>query len=268
MKRTDNDLKKIVRGKYDDIATKSETSAGCSCGPSCCPPDDYTVFSDDYSGLEGYVPEADLNLGCGIPTEYADIKKGDTVLDLGSGAGNDCFVARSIVGDRGKVIGIDFSTKMLEKARNNAKTVGYENVEFIESDIENIKLPDGIIDVVISNCVLNLVPVKEAASKHIFRVLKRSGHFCVSDVVISGILPEALQQDAELYAGCVSGAIQKESYLEHIRQQGFTGIEIKKEKLIELPAELLAKYMDSISINNFRSSGTGIFSITVTGSKP
>ena len=268
MDKNPDDIKKIVREKYDQIAADRPDEGTCSCGPSCCGTEEYTIFSDDYSKLQGYVPEADLNLGCGIPTEFANIKTGNTVLDLGSGAGNDCFVARSIVGEGGKVIGIDFSEKMLEKARKNAETLGFDNVEFVESEIEDIDLPDEIIDVVISNCVLNLVPDKAKAFDEIFRVLKSGGHFCVSDVVISGELPDQLKQDAELYAGCVSGALLKEDYMEHMIRAGFVDIDIRAEKNINLPDTLLEKYLTTEELLDYKSSGAGIFSITVTGIKP
>ncbi len=263
------DIKDIVRSKYDQIAinTTKDNESSCCGASSCCDNVDYTVFSDDYSHLQGYYSDADLSLGCGIPSEYAAMQEGDTILDLGSGAGNDCFIARNIVGEKGRVIGVDFAQNMMQKARKNASTLGFDNMEFIESDIENLQIDDNIVDVVISNCVLNLVPDKSKAFSEIYRVLKKGGHFCVSDVVISGDLPEALQNDAEMYAGCVAGALKRDDYLNHIREQGFISIEIKKEKKIIIPDSTLQNYMGSDELKTFKESDTGIFSITVIGSK-
>lgn len=265
-----NDLKLVVKEKYGEIAKQSflqNQSSCCGSTPSCCSDVDYTIFSDDYSGQAGYLPEADLGLGCGLPTEFAEIKPGNHVLDLGSGAGNDCFVARALVGETGKVTGLDFTDAMLEKARKNNEKLGYSNIEFVKGDIENMPLPDDSYDVVISNCVLNLVPDKGKAFAQIFRVLKSGGHFCISDVVLSGMLPENLQAAAEMYAGCVSGAIQKTNYLQIIADYGFTGIAVRKEKQIVIPDEILANYLSSEELEDFKNSGTGIFSITVTATK-
>lgn len=255
------ELKKVVRQKYGVIASQSDKEASsCCCSSSCCSSDaDYTVFSESYERKEGYNPDADLNLGCGIPTDFAGIKEGDHVLDLGSGAGNDCFVARAIVGDKGKVTGIDFTDEMLSKARTNKEKLGFQNVEFVKGDIESMPFSNGTFDVVISNCVLNLVPDKSKAFSEIYRVLKPGGHFCVSDVVIKGKLSKKLRKDAEMYAGCVSGASEISEYLEIITLQGFTGITIHKQKEIRLPDEINAKYDIC--------RDTGIFSITVSGTR-
>lgn len=265
------DLKMVVQEKYGEIAKQSflqNQSSCCGSTASCCGEVDYTIFSDDYSGQAGYNPDADLGLGCGLPTEFAGIEKGDSVLDLGSGAGNDCFVSRALVGETGKVTGLDFTDAMLEKARKNNEKLGYSNIEFVKGDIENMPLPDDSYDVVISNCVLNLVPDKEKAFAQIFRVLKSGGHFCISDVVLNGALPENLQAAAEMYAGCVSGAIQKTDYLKIIASYGFTEIATRKEKQIVIPDEILANYLSSEELQDFKNSGTGIFSITVTATKP
>lgn len=263
------DIKKIVQEKYSIIANQSKTQNESSCCGStgCCDSVDYTIFSDDYSNLQGYNKDADLGLGCGIPTEFAGIKEGHHVLDLGSGAGNDCFVARSFVGDTWKVTGIDFTDAMTEKARMNNEKLGYNNVEFIQGDIEAMPLPDNAFDVVISNCVLNLVPDKEKAFKEIYRVLKPGGHFCVSDVVISGHLPEKIKQDAEMYAGCVSGAIQKDDYLKIIQENNFTDISIEKEKEIDIPNSIMLKYLSMDELRTFKKERTGIYSITVKAKK-
>jgi ubiquinone/menaquinone biosynthesis C-methylase UbiE len=225
-------------------------------------------MADDYTQLEGYVANADLGLGCGLPTEFAQIKAGDTVVDLGSGAGNDAFVARSIVGETGKVIGIDFTDKMIEKARANAKALNFTNVEFRQGDIENMPLAGNSADVVVSNCVLNLVPDKKLAFAETFRVLKKGGHFSVSDIVLAGDLPEGLQKNAEMYAGCVSGAIQKDEYVKIIKEAGFTNITLQKEKRISLPDEILKEYLTPEAMADFKTGSTGIFSITVYAEKP
>jgi arsenite methyltransferase len=263
------DIKKVVQEKYSYIAnqTKQQNETSCCGGTSCCGEVDYTIFSDDYSHLKGYNKDADLGLGCGLPTEFAGIKAGDSVLDLGSGAGNDCFVARAIVGETGKVTGIDFTDAMLAKAKENVNKLGFTNVEFIKGDIEEMPLPENSYDVVISNCVLNLVPDKHKAFKEIYRVLKPGGHFCVSDVVISGELPDKIKQDAEMYAGCVSGAIQKVEYLKIIQDMGFTGTTIHKEKEIEIPNNILLNYITLDELRELKRKKTGIYSITVTATK-
>lgn len=261
------ELKLVVQENYGEIASQSKNQNQSSCCGSsgCCEDMDYSIFSDDYTQLEGYNADADLGLGCGIPSQYAAIQKGDHVLDLGSGAGNDCFVARAFVGETGMVTGIDFTDEMLEKAKENLKKTGFRNIQFVKGDIERMPLPDNSFDVVISNCVLNLVPDKERAFYEIFRVLKPQGHFCISDVVLDGILPVRMKEAAEMYAGCVSGALQKEHYLEAIKKQGFSNIEIHKEKQITIPDEILANYLSTKEIEDTK---LGIYSITVNATKP
>lgn len=262
-------LKQLVKEKYGQIALQSkDNNASSCCGATGCSTIDYTVMADDYTKLDGYVADADLGLGCGLPTEFAKIKKGDTVVDLGSGAGNDAFVARSITGEHGKIIGIDFTDKMVEKAKINAEKLGYTNVEFRQGDIENMPLAGNIADVVVSNCVLNLVPNKQQAFAETFRILKKGGHFSVSDIVLVGDLPEGLQKSAEMYAGCVAGAIQKEEYLSIIQQTGFSNITIQKEKRITLPDDILKDYLSTDLMEEFKTGRTGIFSITVYAEKP
>lgn len=267
--QTSEQLKELVKEKYGQIALQSkDVNASSCCGATGCGIIDYSIMADDYTQLEGYVADADLGLGCGLPTEFAQIKAGDTVVDLGSGAGNDAFVARSIAGETGKVIGIDFTEKMVEKAKLNAAKLGYTNVEFRQGDIENMPLAGAVADVVVSNCVLNLVPNKQQAFAETFRILKKGGHFSVSDIVLVGNLPEGLQKSAEMYAGCVSGAIQKNDYLNIIQQAGFTDITLQKEKRIVLPDEILRDYLASDQLEEFKSGKTGIFSITVYAKKP
>jgi arsenite methyltransferase len=262
-------LKSMVREKYSEIALQDkETNASSCCGAGGCSTEVHTIMSDDYTQVKGYSPDADLGLGCGLPTEFAKIKEGDTVIDLGSGAGNDCFVARSETGPTGKVIGIDFTPAMIEKARANAEKSGFNNLEFRQGDIEQMPVSDGIADVVISNCVLNLVPDKRKVFREIFRVLKPGGHFSISDVVLIGDLPEQLRTDAELYAGCISGAVQKSEYMEFIKTNGFSKITIQKEKAISIPDDILSKYLKPGEIEAWKSGKSGIYSITVFAEKP
>lgn len=263
------EIKEVVREKYAEIANQSKTvNESSCCGVGSCTGVDYTVFSEDYSKLKGYNPDADLGLGCGLPTEFALIKEGDVVIDLGSGAGNDAFVARAIAGDKGKVIGIDFTDEMISKARENADKLGFNNVEFRKGDIENMPVTASKADVIISNCVLNLVPDKEKAFKEIFRVLKPGGHFSVSDVVASGELPASIKSGAELYAGCVSGAIIKEEYLGLIEKTGFDNIKVQKERVIEIPDDIYLKFITVDELKKFKESGVNLISINVYADKP
>lgn len=273
------ELKKLVQQKYGEIALQSkETNQTSCCGAGGCSTEVrrteggttevYNIMSEDYAELEGYNADADLGLGCGLPTQFARIKKGDTVIDLGSGAGNDCFVARHETGETGKVIGIDFTPAMLEKARANAAKRGFTNVEFRQGDIEDMPVGGNIADVIVSNCVLNLVPNKKAVFKEIYRVLKPGGHFSISDIVLKGELPEALQKDAEMYAGCVAGAIQKETYLGMIHENGFEEVTVQKDKAIIIPEDILGKYLSPAEIESFNNGATGIRSITVFARKP
>jgi ubiquinone/menaquinone biosynthesis C-methylase UbiE len=267
--QTEKEIKEMVRQKYSGIALqdKAGNQASC-CGSGGCSAEVYNIMTDDYSRMEGYHPGADLGLGCGLPTQFAKIMPGDTVIDLGSGAGNDCFIARAETGETGKVIGIDFTPAMIELARKNNDARGFNNVEFRQGDIENIPVASETADVIVSNCVLNLVPDKEAVIRDIFRVLKKGGHFSISDIVLEGELPQKIREAAEMYAGCVSGAIQKEVYLELIRVSGFTGVTIQKEKAIVVPDDILSRYLTAEEIAQFRKSGAGITSVTVYAEKP
>lgn len=260
------ELKKVVREKYSEIATQDKASnASSCCGATTC--GTYTIMSDSYDDLEGYNPDADLGLGCGLPTQFAKIEPGDTVLDLGSGAGNDCFVARAETGESGKVIGVDFTPKMIQLARKNAEKLGYNNVEFRQGDIEELPVSDSSVDVVVSNCVLNLVPDKAKVFSEIKRVLRPGGHFSISDVVLKGELPDALKTAAEMYAGCVSGAMQMDEYLALIDDAGFEGKLVQKQKPILIPDEILLEYLTADELREFAASKTGIFSITVYAEK-
>lgn len=263
---TSQELKKIVQDKYVEIVTQGSSCCGpnCGCGQAEV---DYSAFSIDYTKMDGYVADADLQLGCGIPIEFADIKAGDTVVDLGSGAGNDVFVARQITGESGNVIGVDMTPEMIEKANVNKAKLGFENIEFKLGDIEDLPLEDEISDVVVSNCVLNLLPDKEKAFAEIHRILKPNAHFCISDIVLDGEIPEELKKSAEMYAGCVSGALQKKDYLEIIKRSGFKNIEIKKSHEIVLPQELLKTFLDDDQLKKYNRKGMGIYSITVVAEK-
>ena len=267
--QTETALKALVKEKYGEIAdqSRSDNAASC-CGAGGCSTEVYNIMADDYTRLAGYNPDADLGLGCGLPTEFARIKKGDTVIDLGSGAGNDCFIARALTGENGKVIGIDFTERMVEKARTNAEKLGFNNVEFRFGDIEQMPVSANVADVVVSNCVLNLVPNKFNVLKEVYRVLKPGGHFSISDIVLEGELPSKLREAAEMYAGCVSGAIQKNVYLELIQTTGFKNLTVQKEKSILLPDDILRNYFSAEEIQSFRNSNAGIYSITVYAEIP
>lgn len=267
----DNQKKKdLVKQRYSELALSSDAlKSGCCCGTNLAQPSKkvFTIMSEDYSHLKGYEVDADLGVGCGLPTEYAGIREGDTVLDLGSGAGNDCFIARAEVGESGKVIGIDFSPQMVEKARRNATKRGYSNVEFIEGDIEDMPLPDNSIDVVVSNCVLNLLPEKNKIFKEIYRVLKKGGHFCISDVVLNGVFPKAFTDNAAMYAGCIASAIQREDYLGEIVKANFSDTKVLRTKTVIIPDDVLEEHLSRETISQYKLGDVGIYSITVTGTK-
>lgn len=265
-------IKTAVREKYAAIARGSDTC----CGPNGCgdgetqsadAPDaglDVTMIGDDYDDVAGYVADADLKLGCGVPTELADMQPGDHVLDLGSGAGLDAFTARKIVGSSGRVVGLDMTPEMVEKAQRNADTLDFDNVSFVEGDIESIPLDDESFDVVISNCVLNLVPNKKKAFAEMHRVLRPGGHFCVSDIVSSGDLPETVRRSAALYAGCIAGAVDEATYLSNLEEAGFEEVEVAKRKTIDVPSEVLMEHASEEEVQRFQENG-GILSVTVRG---
>jgi ubiquinone/menaquinone biosynthesis C-methylase UbiE len=266
------DLKELVKEKYSKIAEQpKEVNASSCCGAtsSCCSDNSvFNIMADDYTKMDGYNPDADLGLGCGLPTEFAKIKEGDTIIDLGSGAGNDAFVARKLAGEKGKIIGIDFTEQMISRARDNAEKLGLNNVEFRQGDIEDMPVTSSKADVIVSNCVLNLVPNKHKVFSEIYRVLKPGGHFSISDIVLEGELPAKWKEVAELYAGCVSGAIQKKEYLGIIEEGGFKNIIIQKDKTIIIPDEILASYLNETEIEEYKKGTTRITSITVYAEKP
>lgn len=266
----DSQIKQLVKEKYSEIANQSKEQNLISCcgATGCGTSEVYNIMADDYSTLEGYNPAADLGLGCGLPTEFAKIKEGDTVIDLGSGAGNDAFVARRLTGEKGKVIGIDFTEAMIARARENAETLGLKNVEFRQGDIDAMPVTSNKADVIVSNCVLNLVPNKHKVFSEVYRVLKPGGHFSISDIVLDGPLPARWKEVAELYAGCVSGAIQRNEYLGIIAEAGFKNIVLQKDKTIIIPDEILAGYLKAEEIAEYKSGKTRITSITVYAEKP
>lgn len=266
-----NDEKKeLVKQRYSELALNSDSlKDACCCGTNPTTPSKkvFTIMSEDYSQLKGYEADADLGVGCGLPTEYANIREGNTVVDLGSGAGNDCFIARAEVGDSGQIIGIDFSPQMVEKARRNATKRAYTNVEFLEGDIENMPLADNTADVVVSNCVLNLLPEKNKIFKEIHRVLKLGGHFCISDVVLEGHFPKEFTDNASMYAGCIASAIQKNDYMAEIEKINFEEVSIQRTKTVLIPDDVLEEHLDKETIAKYKAGNVGIYSITVTGRK-
>lgn len=269
MTQSNDQLREIVRQKYAEVVNTSLSG----CGTSCCgtgekAEDDYNMIGDAYDGISGYMADADLGLSCGVPVEHAGLQAGQTVLDLGSGAGLDVFVTRSEVGETGHVIGVDMTAEMIAKARENAENSGFDNVEFRLGEIEHLPVRSDSIDVVISNCVLNLVPDKQRAFAEIYRVLKPGGHFCISDIVSSQELPHWLKGFAEAYAGCVSGAIPKDDYLKLVQETGFSHIEVATERRIHVPAELVAKSLTREQQQEAVDNDLHVMSVTVTAVKP
>ena len=264
----EDEVRTRVRERYGAIAREAESC----CAPSCCSPemapDGLNVIGDAYAGVAGHVADADLNLGCGVPTQHAALKRGETVLDLGSGAGNDVFIARHEVGAEGRVIGVDMTPDMIARARANARKLGFGNVEFRLGEIEHLPVESGSIDAIISNCVLNLLPDKAPAFIEMFRVLKPGRRFCVSDIVATGPLPHGVREAAELYVGCVAGALPEKEYLALINTAGFEGVWNAKEQPISLPDEALTPHMSANEIAAFRASGVQLKSVTVLGTKP
>jgi arsenite methyltransferase len=259
-----NKIKELVKDGYGAIAR----TGGSCCGPAnMCDDLSCGSFSEGYEKVAGYEADADLGLGCGLPTEDAFIKPGETVLDLGSGAGNDVFIASTLVGAEGRVIGLDMTEDMVARARENASQLGRTNVEFVHGEIEDIPLPDDEIDLVVSNCVLNLVPNKAKAFGEVHRVLKPGGRFAISDVVLQGELPAALAEASLMYVGCVAGAQQEDEYLATIEAAGFRDVVVQKSREIQLPDGIVAQVLGTDEAAEFVASGVKIMSITVVGVK-
>lgn len=258
------EIKAIVKKKYGEIALTAD--GGCGCGCASDAPDN--VFMDeDYSKEEGYVADANLNLGCGLPTAFAALKPGQTVVDLGSGAGNDAFIAAHKVGPSGRVVGIDMTPAMIERAEINRRKVGLQNVEFKFGEIENMPLDDSIADVVLSNCVINLVPDKKKAFVEIYRILKPGGTFVISDVVVEGEMSPAAKAAAELYSGCISGAVEKDEYLRIIRETGFRDLRLDKERDVPVPQDLLDRVLAEVPAEQRTLGSARVLSITVRAAK-
>ena len=271
----EKEIKKIVREGYAEIAKKNR----CSCAPvsSCCGGTQAEEISKNigYSQQEiNAVPDgANLGLGCGNPTALASLRKGEVVLDLGSGAGFDCFLAAKKVGKTGRVIGVDMTPEMLDKARENAEKGGYTNVEFRLGEIENLPVADNTVDIVISNCVINLSPDKKRVFTEAFRVLKPGGRLMVSDIVLLQELPQFIINSVAGYVGCISGAILKEKYLEAIQYAGFQEVKVLDETsfpvefmLNDLEAQALIK-KTKITPEKLKEIGTRVASIKVKGKK-
>jgi arsenite methyltransferase len=268
-------IKKIVRAGYAEIARKNKS--GCASVSSCCGTSQIEQISKNIGYTEKElkaVPEgANLGLGCGNPTALASLKKGEIVLDLGSGAGFDCFLAANKVGKKGKVIGVDMTPEMLDKARENAEKARYSNVEFRLGEIENLPVADNAVDVVISNCVINLSPDKKRVFEETFRVLKPGGRFMVSDIVLLKELPAVIKSSVAGYIGCISGAILKEKYLQMIRKAGFQEITVVDE--ISFPVELMLNDSEAKALlkktkmtsEKLKDVGTRVVSIKVKGKK-
>jgi ubiquinone/menaquinone biosynthesis C-methylase UbiE len=271
------DIKKIVKEGYAKIAVQG----GSCCGPasSCCGSAD---LAQDISRKIGYsdeelksVPEsANLGLGCGNPVALASLKEGETVLDLGSGGGFDCFLAAEKVGEKGKVIGVDMTPEMIERAKENAKNNNYGNVEFRLGDIEKLPVDDASVDIVMSNCVINLSPDKAKVFKETFRVLKPGGRLMISDIVLLKELPKFIKESIEAYIGCVSGATMKDEYLEKIKAVGFQDVRVIDENAF--PVELIANAPDAKKIienlelgaEEVKGVSSSVVSIKVHGVKP
>jgi SAM-dependent methyltransferase len=267
---THDEIRTLVRERYGAIAQEAASCCApgsCGCGPEMAP-DGLNVIGDAYQGVVGRLEDADLNLGCGVPTKHAALRPGETVLDLGSGAGNDAFIARHEVGPEGHVIGVDMTPEMIARARSNAAKLGFANVEFRLGEIERLPVDAKTVDVVISNCVLNLVPDKAQAFAEMFRVLRPGGRFCVSDIVATGALPPGVREAAGLYVGCIAGAMPESEYLRSLEAAGFQEVVIVKATPIELPDEALSPHMPDAEIHTFRASGATLRSVTVVGAKP
>ncbi|MFH1868957.1 MAG: arsenite methyltransferase [Candidatus Omnitrophota bacterium] len=222
-------MKDFVKKIYGAIAKKKDRSC---CGPTCCSSDNPSVSEKvgyTVEELKAIPEDANMGLGCGNPVAIASIKKGETVVDLGSGGGIDVFLAAKRVGDKGRAIGIDMTEEMVKKAKANAEKAGYNNVEFRLGDIENIPLEDSVADCVISNCVINLAEDKQKVFNEAFRILKPKGRLMVSDMVLLGDLTEEVKRSAHMYAGCISGALRREEYIDKILRAGFEDVQVVKE---------------------------------------
>ena len=257
---TPSEIQNTIQTKYSEIATLAQPLPNTK---SALAP----TLRETYSQMEGYLAEADLNLGCGLPVQYANIQPGDQVLDLGCGAGVDCFIAAKLVGDEGYVTGIDFTPAMVERAEAIRAKNQIDNVEFLEADLVEVPLHAQEMDVVVSNCAINMVPDKAKAFKEIHRLLRPGGQFCISDVVLTGDMPYKIKQAGEDCYGYVAGAIDREQYLRLIKKSGFVTIEIHDEQELEIAEASLQKFADQTAIEQYHQRETGIRTITIRGYK-
>jgi len=230
-------IRKAVRQRYGKIAKTKSTDCGCGCTTATPGKSISEQIGYSKSDLSSVPEGADLNLGCGNPVALASLKVGEIVIDLGSGGGLDCFLAAKKVGSTGKVIGVDMTAEMLERARSNCKKSGYKNVDFRLGEIENLPIADNTADIIISNCVINLSPNKQQVFKEAYRVLKPKGRLMISDMVLLGEIPEKVKNSVLAYVGCIAGAENKDEYLSKIKQAGFQNIEVVKEE--NLPEDML-----------------------------
>jgi arsenite methyltransferase len=276
----EQEIKKAVRQRYARAATQG---GGCGCGgvpaSSCCGSTDVAQNISKAVGYSdediGAVPEgANLGLGCGNPVALASLKEGEVVLDLGAGGGFDCFLAAKKVGKKGKVIGVDMTPEMIDKARENARRGGYTNVEFRLGEIENLPAADNSVDAVISNCVINLAPDKERVFSEAHRVLKPGGRLMVSDIVLLKELPQAIKASVEAYVGCISGAMLRDGYLKAMRKAGLTGVKVVQQT--SFPVEFIVddKTMKTLlkdvqlTEEELRDSASSVVSVKVEAVKP
>lgn len=263
---TSENIKDTLKQRFNDIAYQSEEyyEEECGCGSGCgC-----GGGTADYTDEPGYHPFADLGLGAGMPTRFAEIKEGDTVIDLGSGAGIDSFLAREKAGLTGKVIGVDMTERMIEKARKNADLAGYNNVEFRLGEIENIPVAEKTAHVILANGILNMVPDRKRAMAEIYRVMKHHGQLCVSDFMTRGDLPKGLRMDAEMYVGCMAGSMPVDDFVRMLEEAGLEEISIREEVKKELPDAMLHYYLPPDEAQQFREGTPGIYSVTITAQKP
>jgi len=276
---SDQSVKETVKARYGSIASEgSSCCASTDAGAPCCGASTSETISKSvgYSDEEMQaVPEgANLGLGCGNPLALSSVKEGDTVLDLGSGAGFDCFLAAQRTGESGRVIGVDMTPEMLAKARTNAERGGYTNVEFREGEIESLPVEDHSVDIVISNCVINLSPDKAAVFSEIHRVLKPGGKFFVSDIVLAAPLPESIRTSAEAYTACVAGALLKTDYLGKIQEAGFGEVNVMRETAYPLEGlandpnvRNLAEKLTEVSAEEMQQAAHSVLSVQVEGKK-
>ncbi|NMB84914.1 MAG: arsenite methyltransferase [Methanothrix sp.] len=272
----EKEIKRAVKEGYARIAKQATSyyaSRGC-CGCSDVSEEICRRLGYSEEEIQAAPPESNLGLGCGNPVSLATIKEGEIVLDMGSGAGFDCFLASTKVGSSGKVIGVDITSEMVDKARANARKAGYSNIDFRQGDLENMPVADNYVDVVISNCVINLVPNKKMVFKEAFRVLKPGGRLAVSDVVLQRELPDFVKRSTEAYIGCLAGAIMKEEYLEIIKNVGFQDIRVVAESsfpiesLICETAESARVESPKISAEQLEEVADSVLSIKIGAVKP